>query len=175
MTEHLPVEPVKLVVAVLCSSPDALAKSCEGLRSRRGGIDHQGAARPFNLTHYYEKEMGTELGRSILSFDRLASPDELVDFKHECVELERSLAESSGQRAVNLDPGYLDHGKLVLASLKAAGQKVYLARGVYADLVGRYGGGRYRPFEWTFPDFSAGLYDEELAAIRECYLEQLRG
>ena len=175
MTEHLPVEPVKLVVAVLCSNPDALAKSCEGLRSRRGGIDHQGAARPFNLTDYYEKEMGTELGRSILSFDRLASPDELVDFKHECVELEHSLAESSGQRAVNLDPGYLDHGKLVLASLKAAGQKIYLARGVYADLVGRYGGGRYRPFEWTFPDFSAGLYDEELAAIRERYLEQLRG
>ena len=103
MTEHLPVEPVKLVVAVLCSNPDALAKSCEGLRSRRGGIDHQGAARPFNLTDYYEKEMGTELGRSILSFDRLASPDELVDFKHECVELEHSLAESSGQRAVNLD------------------------------------------------------------------------
>jgi len=175
MTEHLPVEPVKLVVAVLCSNPDALAKSCEGLRSRRGDIDHQGAARPFNLTDYYEKEMGTELGRSILSFDRLASPDELVDFKHECVELEHSLAESSGQRAVNLDPGYLDHGKLVLASLKAAGQKIYLARGVYADLVGRYGRGRYRPFEWTFPDFSAGLYDEELAAIRERYLEQLRG
>ena len=175
MTEHLPVEPVKLVVAVLCSNPDALAKSCEGLRSRRGGIDHQGAARPFNLTDYYEKEMGTELGRSILSFDRLASPDELVDFKHECVELEHSLAESSGQRAVNLDPGYLDHGKLVLASLKAAGQKIYLARGVYADLVGRYGRGRYRPFEWTFPDFAAGLYDEELAAIRERYLEQLRG
>ena len=175
MTEHLPVEPVKLVVAVLCSNPDALAKSCEGLRSRRGGIDHQGAARPFNLTDYYEKEMGTELGRSILSFDRLASPDELVDFKHECVELEHSLAESSGQRAVNLDPGYLDHGKLVLASLKAAGQKSYLARGVYADLVGRYGRGRYRPFEWTFPDFSAGLYDEELAAIRARSLEQLRG
>ena len=174
MTEHLPVEPVKLVVAVLCSSHDALAKSCEGLRSRRGGIDHQGAARPFNLSDYYVKEMGTELGRSILSFDRLASPDELVDFKHECVELEHSLAESSGQRAVNLDPGYLDHGKLVLASLKAAGQKIYLARGVYAGLVGRYGRGRYRPFEWTFPDFSAGLYDEELAAIRERYLVQPR-
>ena len=175
MTDRLPVEPVKLMVAVLCSSPEALAKSLDGLRSRRGGIDHQGAARRFNLTDYYEEEMGTRLERSILSFDRLASPEELVDFKHECVELERSLAESSGQRAVNLDPGYLDHGKVVLASLKAAGQKIYLARGVYADLVSRYGGGRYRPFEWTFPDFSAGLYDEDLTAIRARYLEQLRG
>mgnify|MGYP003319531034 CR=1 FL=1 len=175
MTKHLPVEPVKLVVAALCSRPDALTRSLEGLRSRRGNLDHQGTARPFNLTDYYEKEMGTGLERRILSFDRLASPDELVDFKHECVELERSLAEDSGRRTVNLDPGYLDHGKLVLASLKAAGQKIYLARGVYADLVGRYGEERYRPFEWTFPDFSAGLYDEELGEIRRRYLEQLRG
>ena len=175
MTGNCPVEPVKLVVAVLCPDSDSLARSVEGLRSHRGDIDHQGAARPFNLTDYYEEEMGTRLERSILSFDRLASPEELVDFKHECVELERSLAESSGQRAVNLDPGYLDHGKVVLASLKAAGQKIYIARGVYADLVSRYGEGRYRPFEWTFPDFSAGLYDEDLTAIRTRYLEQLRG
>ena len=63
----------------------------------------------------------------------------------------------------------------MLASLKAAGQKIYLARGVYADLVGRYGRGRYRPFEWTFPDFSAGLYEEDLTANRARYLEQLRG
>ena len=91
MTDLLPVEPVKLMVAVLCSSPEALAKSLDGLRSRRGDIDHQGAARPFNLTDYYEEEMGTRLERSILSFDRLASPEELVDFKHECVELELSL------------------------------------------------------------------------------------
>ena len=175
MTEGQLVEPIKLVVAVLCSNPDARAKSLDGLRSHRGSIDHQGAARPFNLTDYYEKEMGAGLERSILSFDRLASPGELVSLKQECVELESSLAESSGQRTVNLDPGYLDHGKLVLASLKAAGQKIYLARGVYADLVGRYGGGRYRPFEWTFPDFSAGLYDEDLTVIRARYLEQLRG
>ena len=174
MTENHPVEPVKLVVAVLYSRRDALAKSLDGLRSLRGDIDHQGAARPFNLTDYYEEEMGGELERSILSFHQLAPPGELVSLKRECVELESSLAEASGRRTVNLDPGYLDHGKLVLASLKAAGQKIYLARGVYADLVGRYGQGRYRPFEWTFPDFSAGLYDEELQEIRERYLEQLR-
>ncbi len=175
MTGQLPAEPVKLLVAALCTGPDALAESLEGLRARRGDIDHQGPARPFKLTDYYEKEMGDGLERSILSFDRLVSPGELVDFKHECVELEASLAQSPGHRSVNLDPGYLDHGKLVLGSLKPAGQKIYLARGVYADLVGRYGQERYRPFEWTFPDFSAGLYDEELGMIRRRYLEQLRG
>jgi hypothetical protein len=156
MTEERSPEPVKLIVAALCSSPGALERGIEGLQARRGDIDHQGPPRPFDLSAYYEEEMGTGLQRSILSFDRLASPGELVDFKHECVELERSLAGASGRRA-NLDAGYLDHSKLVLASLKPAGQKIY------------------RPLEWTFPDISAGLYDRELGEIRARYLEQLQG
>ena len=174
MTENHPIEPVKLLVAALCSSPEALEKSLEGLRACRGEIDYRGAAHPFNLTDYYQKEMGEALERTIISFDRPASPDELVNLKHECVELERALANEAGCRTTNLDAGYLDHGKLVLASLKPAGQKIYLARAVYADLVARYGSGRYRPFEWTFPDFTAGIYDEDLALIRRRYLEQLR-
>ena len=172
MPEERPPQPVKLIVAALCSNPGALERGLKGLRALRGDIDHQGPPRPFDLTTYYEEEMGPGLERSIFSFEQPTSPEELVDFKHDCVELERSLAGSSGRKA-NLDAGYLDHGKLVLASLKPAGQKIYLARGVYADLVARYGGGRYRPFEWTFPDFSAGLYDEELNEIRRRHLEQL--
>jgi len=175
MAENLQAEPVKLVVAALCSSPGALEKSLEGLRACRGTIDHQGPAHPFTLTDYYREEMGEKLARSIVSFQLPVSPGELVNFKQECVELEQELAGEAGNRSANLDAGYLDHGKLVLASLKPAGQKIYLGRGVYADLVARYGGGKYRPFEWTFPDFTAGVYDEDLAKIRQLYLQQLRG
>ena len=62
----------------------------------------------------------------------------------------------------------------MLASLKPAGQKIYLGSGVYADLVGRYAGSRYRPFEWTFPDFRDGRHDAELAVLRRLYLRQRR-
>ena len=75
---------------------------------------------------------------------------------------------------MNLDIGYLDHNKIVLASVKYAGQKIHLGDGIYADLIARYRGGRYQPFEWTVPDFRDGRYDGELAQIRRTYLNQLR-
>jgi hypothetical protein len=80
----------------------------------------------------------------------------------------------SGKRTVNCDAGYLDHNKVLLASAKEAGQKIYLDKGIYADLVGRYKNGFYRPFEWSFPDFKDGRYDTELLEIRTKYLAQVK-
>ncbi|HMO34611.1 MAG TPA: DUF4416 family protein, partial [Gemmatales bacterium] len=79
-----------------------------------------------------------------------------------------------GRRNANLDVGYLDHNKIVLASMKGLGQKIYLGHGVYADMVARYKHGRYQPFEWSFPDFKDGRYDLDWLAIRQKYLEQLK-
>jgi hypothetical protein len=49
-----------------------------------------------------------------------------------------------------------------------------LDQGIYADLAGRYKNGRYQPFEWSFPDFKDGRYDEELGAMRSLYLAQMK-
>jgi hypothetical protein len=125
------------------------------------------------MTDYYVPEMGAPLYRRLLSFEKLAEPPLLVSMKLECNALEERLR-VEGRRIVNCDAGYLDHNKIVLASAKGAGQKIYLERGIYADLVGRYKAGRYQPFEWTFPDFKDGRYDPELLAIRRIYLEQLK-
>jgi hypothetical protein len=108
-----------------------------------------------------------------LSFEQLVAPESIREAKLACNELEDRLSGGRGRR-VNLDIGYLDHNKIVLASAKYAGQKIHLGDGIYADLVGRYRDGRYQPFEWTFPDFRDGRYDTELAEIRRIYLEQLR-
>ena len=167
------VDPVKLFVAILWAQPGPLEQACGTLRSFWGDMDFSGADHPFDVTDYYEPEMGSSLNRRLVSFLNLVPPDRLSSAKYRCNEIEDQLAGEKG-RPVNLDVGYLDHNKIVLASFKSAGQKIYLGEGVWADLVARYRQGRYCSFEWTFPDFRDGRYDRELDQIREIYLKQLR-
>ncbi len=167
------VDPVKLIVAVLWADPGPLKEALEQLSAQWGEIDYAGADYLFNMTDYYESEMGQNLKRRLVSFQQLVPPDCLSAAKHFCNDIEARLSEGS-KRKVNLDIGYLDHSKIVLASFKGAGQKIYLANGVWADMVARYRGGNYCPFEWSFPDFRDGRYTPELIHIRQRYLEQLR-
>jgi hypothetical protein len=141
------------------------------MQAEWGEFDFLGPDHPFDATDYYQSEMGAGLVRRLASFGRLFPPEQIRQAKLTTNRIEDELADERGRR-VNLDIGYLDHNKIVLASLKAAGQKIHLGDGVYADLVARWREGRYQPFEWTFPDFRDGRYDEELAAMRRLYLQQ---
>jgi len=173
MARPQPIAPVKLVVAMLWADVQALEAAEACLCRHWGEIDFRGADRLFDATDYYASEMGLHLRRRLASFARLVPPESLREAKLRCNAVEDQLTGNSGRR-VNLDVGYLDHNKIVLASLKYAGQKIALGDGVYADLIARYKHGRYQPFEWTFPDFRDGRYDEELAQVRRRYLEQRR-
>ena len=166
-------DPVKLFVAALWAECDSLRRAKEMLGTYWGEIDFEGEDYPFDSTDYYLPEMGFGLKRRLVSFLKLVPADYLVSAKHICNEIEDRLYGKKG-RSVNLDVGYLDHNKIVLASFKGAGQKIFLKDGVWADLVVRYRGGRFLPFEWTFPDFRDGRYDRELIQIRKTYLKQLR-
>ena len=171
MAEVGPVDHVKLFVAVLYADPTALVEARSELEMVWGPIDFSGSDRDFDMTDYYEPEMGPDLKRRLLSFEKLIPPEDLRQAKLKTNAMEDALL-ASGRRRVNLDIGYLDHNKIVLASVKYAGQKIHLGDGIYADLIARYRQGRYRPFEWTFPDFRDGRYDEELQQIRQVYLSQ---
>ena len=174
MAEPQPATPVKLLVAILWADAAALQAAELELQAVWGGFDFVGADRPFDRTDYYREEMGANLQRRLVTFADLVPPGSIRLAKLRCNEIEDRLSAVHGRR-VNLDIGYLDHNKLVLASVKYAGQKIHLGDGVYADLVARYKHGCYQPFEWTFPDFRDGRYDGELAQVRTTYLQQLRG
>ncbi len=173
MASPQPVTPVKLLCAILWTDAAALQTALDELQTVWGPIDVVGADRPFDRTDYYRDEMGAGQQRRLTSFAALVPPESIRDAKLRCNAIEDRCA-AAGRRRVNLDIGYLDHNKIVLASLKYAGQKIHLGDGVYADLVARYRQGRYQPFEWTFPDFRDGRYDAELSRIRARYLDQLK-
>jgi len=173
MADTQPVDPVKLLVAILWSDFERLRHALDEIRICWGPIDFQGADRLFDATDYYMSEMGSDLHRRLISLEDLVPPESIRKAKLVCNEIEDRLAVGA-RRRVNLDIGYLDRSKLVLASVKYAGQKIHLGDGIYADLIARYRAGRYQPFEWTFPDFRDGRYDSELSTIRSNYLSQLR-
>ncbi len=173
MAETKPPQPVKFFIAALFSNSEVLTDALVIVKDLWGDLDFQSTDYPFDVTNYYVSEMGEGICRRIITIGKLYPPTLLVEMKLKCNSIENDLAYEF-KRSVNLDAGYLDHNKIVLASAKEAGQKVYLDKGIYADLAGRYKTGKYRPFEWSFPDFKNGRYDNDLLLIRKNYMKQLK-
>ena len=163
---------VQLLVGVIYSAADLLRPLEECMVERIGPIECKSAVYDFDVTDYYREEMGTDLGRVFYAFRNLIDPAEIVGVKIAAELIEQAYAKG-GRRRVNLDPGYMDFYKLVLASNKFLGHKVYLGKGVYADPTLYYDRG-WKPYEWGFPDFKSGRYDAFLTAVREGYKAKIR-
>ena len=169
-----PVAPVKYVAALLHGGGvDLEGDLYPSLADRFGAVDFAGVDRPFDLTDYYRDEMGAGLSRRIVSFAALAPPEDLAAAKAAAAAEEDRLA-ANGRRAVNIDVGYLDFHKVVLASYKEGPQKIHLGRGVWADIVLCFRDGAWGPLDWSFPDFRTGRYAEDFGEIRRIYRRQIR-
>ena len=162
---------VKLLAGILFSDEKRMLDSLELLSDCFGPIDFQSKIFTFDITGYYEPEMGSPIFRILVSFSKLILPSDLAHIKTKTVEIEEQLA-VDGCRKVNLDPGYMDYDKIVLASYKYNGQKIYLDHGVWADLTLHYEKGTFHPYPWSFPDFKTGLYNDVFIEIRRVYKEQ---
>ncbi len=166
------IEPVKLFAAVLYREESSLEQARKLLSGTFGPEDYVSRPVLFDHTEFYREEMGEPLYRIFTSYSPLVHPQYLVTAKLEAGRIEQELAGSAGKRRVNIDPGVLDYLKVVLASFKYQAQKIYLDRGVWADLILYYRKGGWAKFEWTFPDFKAGLYDRSLLEVRRIYKRQ---
>ncbi len=168
--------PVKLVCGLITGEPALGEKAKSYLAERYGPVDRESPDFPFDLTDYYEKEMGRGLARRFLSFARLVGPDGLAEIKIETNALEERVSEESGRslRAVNIDPGYLTASALVMATAKNFSHRIPLRRGVYAHLELLFGHGEVRTLDWTYPDMRREDCRRFFLEVRAVYLEQLR-
>ena len=150
--------------------PEAL---WQALETAFGSIEYKGEFMPFDGTDYYREEFGVHLHRGWLAFRGIDSPERLPALKHVAASLEGAWAQE-GKRKYNLDIGYMDPDKVVLASFKRGPCKLYLGDGVYADLLLKYAEGRFDPLPWAFADFRDGRYDKSLLVIRQKLKSELR-
>ena len=164
---------VKLVVGCIFKKESALSRAELILKRRFGKIDFSSRILPFNHTVYYEKEFGIDLKRKFLSFQKLILPQQLPQIKIITNKIEARLSLDSA-RQVNIDPGYLDLSKLILASTKDYKHRIYLNKGIYAEVTLFYQDSAFRFWEWTYPDYKTAEYIDIFNRIREIYAQQIK-
>ena len=124
----------------------------------------------FNDTTYYERSMGTGLRKTFLVFQNLIDPQTLPDLKWQTnawEQLYRDQHDCPEPRPLNLDPGYLTEAKLVLATTKDRDHRLYLSRGIFAEVTLYYHRGAWKTREWTYPDYRSADYHQFFTRCRE--------
>ncbi|HKZ46429.1 MAG TPA: DUF4416 family protein [Thermodesulfobacteriota bacterium] len=165
---------VKLITSLITGEDDIIKPVLKKLEARLGSVDILSERLDFSHTDYYRDEMGERLFRKIASFEKLIKPDELADIKLFTNSVEDEYLKEDGKRAINIDPGYISMEKMVLASCKNFSHRIYLKKGIYADLTLIYKAGGFQSLEWTFPDYAKDNIKRLLQGIRERYMHQLQ-
>lgn len=110
----------------------------------------------FPMKCYYSRQMGPENKlRRILMASLIADErDLLVGHKIWADQLEKEMKGEDTIRPLNLDIGLLTLENMVLATGKSFSHRLYLGRGVYADLNLQFENKTMKPLSWTYPDYS---------------------
>ena len=175
MTEAKPFSPVKLICGVISSQAEVFREAGERLGHLYGPIDLGSHLFKFNFTDYYERQMGKNLKRKFLSFERLIPPEGLSEIKLQTNELEDEIKRKlkTRRRVVNLDPGYLTPSALIMATAKNFAHRIPLKYGIYGHLELLFKKKDIRILSWTYPDFQTEEYQRFFLDVRKIYLSQL--
>ena len=168
--------PVKLICGVIYKEDALYEEVKRRLETEWGKVDSESAPFPFDLTDYYEAEMGRGLFRRFMSFETLIAPESLPEKKLRAIEIEESLRREHGAsgRQVNIDPGYLTASALVMATAKDFAHRVPLGRGIYAHLEFLFTRTGVKTLEWTYPDLRREPPQAYFRAVREIFLRGIR-
>jgi hypothetical protein len=164
---------VMLFSSILFSDTAMADKAIAGLKETYGSAAHQSGPIPFTFTSYYGEEMGSPLYRILTAFDTLIPRDSLPEVKNRSNEIEDML-KNNRKRTVNLDPGILSMENICLATTKPYSHRIYLSKGIWAEITLMYRKDSYEALPWTYPDYASRDLIYIFNELRGLYKEKLR-
>ena len=166
-------KPVCLIAAICYSNETLKQRSIDCLEKKYGAIDFELAPVLFSYTNYYAKEMGASLKKIYISFCTPIDPGILPSIKHFTNSIESEYAES-GSRTVNIDPGYIETPKLILATTKNFSHRIYIGDSIYGDVQLIWQNGRFNVNPWTYPDYADDKVRHFFENVRNNYFHKLK-
>ena len=169
-------EPEKLIMGVIFCE-DAILEEAMGLLKERFG-ECDAVCEEFSFSEefstYYDEELGGKGRRRIYSFGELVDPAQQAEIKEFTNALEARFS-VDGQRKINLDPGFINHGRLMLPTTKATGFRIPLSDGIYTELTLYWARGSWQKLPWTYSDYQSELVQDFITRVRRRYLNQRKG
>lgn len=143
------------------------------LEKEYGEIDYISPLLDFGkFTFFYNKEMGNgKIEGRLISFRNLVHPSELKEIKIFTNKIEKSFS-IDHKRTINIDPGYIHHSQFVLASTKHWGNRIYIGKGIFAEITLLFINGKFTPLKYTYQNYTDEEYISHLTEIRKNYLKK---
>ena len=147
-------EQALLFLGTLYSDRQIFAEAGHILTEQFGEIILTSPAVAWDHSSHYRDELGWPILRQFVFFSSVIDTGSLADTKLKTIEIEDSLS-AAGKRKINLDPGYITLAKVVLASTKNYSHRIYLGKGIFAEitLIYRAVERTYTPHLFTYTDY----------------------
>ena len=159
-----------LVCALTFNNKKYVDQSSNSLQNSWGKILLDSKPYSFSGMNYYAKEMGNGLLKKLIVFETHIPLYSLYEKKLYAIKIEKQLAtktsETEMKRNINIDPGLLTSGSLVLSSTKYSPHRIPIGPGIFAETTLLYEKGIYKPLPWTYLDYKNELVQETLLRAR---------
>ena len=162
-------EKEKMIIGVIYHEREILDSAMAMLVNEFGEIDDVSEEFSFSeeFSTYYDEEVGGECLRRIYSFRELVDPSRQAEIKIRTNEIEAIF-----HRKINIDPGFINHGRLMLATTKETGFRVPLEKGIYTELTLFWARGGWQKFPWTYRDYQSEKVQKFITKVRKSYLTE---
>jgi hypothetical protein len=165
---------VKLFCGIISADEEIKLKSFDFLKKKLSEIDLTSKVMPFDFSNYYNNEMGNNLKRFWISFEKLVLSSELASIKVFTNSIEDSFV-LDNKRRINIDPGYISLANVILATTKDYSHRIYLEKGIYGEVTTIYQKNGYIKLPWSYPDYLSQIAVGFLLKARIKLIKQLRG